>query len=90
MQECTYEYLLLVAVAVLAATHQAYWHLLRLLQSAGFFLVFSLRTQEVEPIPHSRVVSVYMTCTSFAQSSYEALTAVCPAAACCCTPPGFS
>ena len=45
----------------------------------AFSAYFFLRTQ-VEPIP-SPSVRVYMTCTSLAQSSDEALIVVCPSAA---------
>ena len=53
-QVCAYEYLLLVVVVMLAATHQAHSYVLGLLQSAGLFFV---SYPQVESIPAPRVSS---------------------------------
>ena len=77
-QVCAYEDLLLVAVVVLAATHQAHSYLLGLLQCA---CIFFLGVKALIP-PGTNKIMYTIISTSFAQLSYdEALAAVYPTVA---------
>ena len=58
---CAYEYVVLVALIMLAATHQAHSYLIDLLQSAGMFLMCVFFNRSLPPVKALIPGTRYMT-----------------------------